>query len=766
MPDKNTNSNTQAGASNGSTQGFVTLKDLQNQASASEQTPASPPPKDQTPNPAPAENITVKTTLTEAPAKKVSPLSPLKTESVENQIPYAQTSVVQESTPKAPETSTNQNPKPEAQKSGGVFGNLKARWAAHVAKNKAIAKKNKALKENPQTAQKAEPEDEALKELFENYDPKKDKKKLTPEIRKKIIAAEKFYNEGVINIKDLIAPSSMEISPRKLELSNTHVRTYYVFNYPRYLESNWLNQIINFDATMDISMFIYPTDSSRMMRILRKKVTEMRATKHMREDKGITNDTSLDTALEDAEQLRVDLQRGKERFFQVGIYFTVYAESQEKLDLITKQVETILGGLLVMSRPSEFQTERGFNSTLPQCTDDLYIYGNMNTSPLSTTFPFVSSTLTSNEGILYGLNRHNNSLIIFDRFNLENANSVIFAKSGAGKSYAVKLEVLRSMMVGTDVIILDPEKEYETLTHTIGGTYINISLNSDHRINPFDLPLPIDPEEDNTETLLRENIINLAGLMNLMLGKMTPEEESLMDKALYQSYEIKGITSEVKNPYEYEMPTMRDLQSVLDSMVGGKSLAMRLEKYTEGTFSGLFSDQTNVDLKSGLVCFGIRDLEDRLRPISMYILLNYIWNRVRSQMKRRLLVIDEAWNVVQYDDSGRFLHNLCKRARKYYLGISTITQDVEDFLHSPWGKPIITNSSMQLLLKQAPSSMEMLKKVFNLTEQEKYLLLNSNVGQGLFFAGNQHVAIQIIASYGEHKIVTTKPQELLKQKQS
>ena len=634
---------------------------------------------------------------------------------------------------------------------------LKAKWQAHVDKNKKLSTQTKKSVDT-------DSENIDLDEIFENFDPKYDKKKLTPELRKKILNAEKMYHDGVISIKDLVSPSSMEVHNKTLNVNEMHMKSFYVFNYPRYLETNWLNQIINFDATMDLSLFIYPTDSARMMRILRKKVTQMRATRHMKADKGIVNDVGLDTALEDAEQLRVDLQRGKERFFQFGMYFTVYAESAEKLTSVAKQIETILGGLLVMSRPAHFQTERAFNSTLPQCTDELETFHNMNTGPLSTSFPFVSSSLTSDEGILYGLNRHNNSLIIFDRFNLENANSVIFAKSGAGKSYAVKLEVLRSLMMGTDVIILDPEKEYETLTHTIGGSYINISLNSRHRINPFDLPLPIENEDTNTRDLLRENIINMSGLMNLMLGKMTPEENALMDKALYQCYEIKGITAETENPHQYSMPIMADLKNVLDGMQGGKSLSTRLEKFTTGTFAGLFGDQTNVDLSSGLVCFGIRDLEESLRPISMYILLNYIWNRVRSEMKRRVIAIDEAWNIVQYEDSARFLHNLCKRARKYYLGITTITQDVDDFMSSPWGKPIITNSSMQLLLKQAPSSLENLQKIFNLTEQEKQLLLNSGVGQGLFFAGNQHVAAQIIASYGEHQIVTTNPEEVMKQK--
>lgn len=637
----------------------------------------------------------------------------------------------------------------------GVAESLKKKWENVLGKDK----KNEAEQDK-----KLEEQIGDLDEFFENFDPQHDKKKLTSQMRKRIIDAEKLYQNGIVSVKDLIAPSSVETSTYDMKLNGMHVKSFFVFNYPRFLESGWMNQLINFDATLDISVFVYPTDPSRMMKILRKKVAEMLSSKRMNQKRGVVNDVALDTALEDAESLRVDIQRGTEKFFQVGVYFTVYAEDQEKLEKTSKQLETILGGQLIMTRSADFRVERGFETTLPQATDMIEEFRNMNTGPLSTTFPFVSNDLTSNEGILYGLNRHNNSLIIFDRFKLENANQVVFAKSGAGKSYAVKLELLRSLMMGTDVVVIDPENEYESLSRTVGGSYIRVSLTSDQRINPFDLPLPVDKDDTQAGELLRESAINLSGLMNVMLGKLNPEEEALMDKAILQTYELKGITSKTENPHEYEMPTMGDLENVLKSMEGGKGLATRLEKYTKGTFSGLFSDQTNVDLGTGLIVFCIRDLEEQLRPVAMYILLNFIWNRIRSELKRRLLVIDEAWHMVQYEDSGRFLHNLTKRARKYYLGITTITQDVEDFLESRWGKPIITNSSMQILMRQAPVAMEKLKKVFNLTEGEKYLLINSGIGQGLFFAGNQHVAIQVIASYGEHKIITTDPEELLQMK--
>ncbi len=641
----------------------------------------------------------------------------------------------------------------------GIAEKLKNLWQSH-----AVAKKEPEEKLSPEEEKRRAEAIDNPDEFFENFDPKKDSKKLTSDMRKRIIEAEKLYQEGIISAKDLIAPTSVEITNHEMTLNGMYVKSFFVFNYPRYLEANWMSNLINFDATLDISIFVYPTDSLRMMKILRRKVAEMLSSKHMNEKRGLVSDVGLDTALEDAESLRIDLQRGNEKFFQVGVYFTIYADTKEKLDKSARQLETILGGQLVMTRPSDFRIERAFETTLPQCTDMIEVVRNMNTSPLSTTFPFVSSDLTSNEGILYGINRHNNSLIIFDRFNLENANAVVFAKSGAGKSYAVKLEILRSLMFDTDVIVIDPENEYESLARTVGGSYIRLSLTSGQRINPFDLPLPVNDEEARPGELLRENAITLSGLMSVMLGKLTPEEEALMDKAILQTYEIKGITADTVNPAEYEMPIMADLENILRSMEGGASLAVRLEKFTKGSFSGLFSDQTNVDLGTGLVVFCIRDLEEQLRPISMYILINFVWNRIRSDLKRRLLIIDEAWHMIQQEDSGRFLHNITKRARKYYLGVTTITQDVEDFLDSKWGKPIITNSSLQLLLRQAPVAMERLQKVFNLTNNEKYMLLNSGIGQGLFFAGNQHVAIQIIASYGENRIITTNPEELLQMK--
>jgi type IV secretory pathway VirB4 component len=579
-----------------------------------------------------------------------------------------------------------------------------------------------------------------------------------------IIEAERIYREGLNTIKDLIAPSSMEFLFDKMRISGLYAKSFFVYAYPRFLDANWMSPIINFDVSMDISMFVYPIGSAQIMKTLRSKVAQIESTMRIEREKGMVEDPALETALQDAEELRRGIQRGEEKFFQYALYFTIYAEDEEKIKKIQTRLESALGGRLILTKSADIQQEHGFNSTLPIATDELEVYRNMNTGPLSTTFPFSSADLTSNAGILYGINRHNDSLIIFDRFELENANSVVFAKSGAGKSYAVKLEILRSLMMGTDVIIIDPENEYEALANTVGGTYLRVSLNSDQRINPFDLPAAFKDEEEKPGDVLRSNIITLHGLLNLMMGKMTPEEEGLMDKALIDTYALKGITMDTPNPGEIQPPTMEDLHAILSNMKGAETLASRLQKYTTGTFAGLFNKPTNVNLKSGLVVFCIRDLEDTLRPTAMYILLNYIWNRVRTELKRRILVIDEAWNLMQHEDSARFLYGLVKRARKYYLGITTITQDVEDFVNSSYGRPIITNSSLQLLLKQSPGAIDSLTKIFNLTEGEKYLLLNSAVGQGLFFAGLKHVAIQIIASYTEDKIITTNPQQILKEK--
>lgn len=668
----------------------------------------------------------------------------------------------------------------EESKKEGFLGRVKAWWDARVARNRAAAEAAKAARaaaapaptpgapapsaaaEKSSFAVEATIPDKAQMKVDILDLGEKDDKSLTPEEKKKLVEDEKIFQEGIATIKDLIAPSSMEVSSTKLRIGDVWVRSFYVYSYPRFLDTNWLAPLINFDVTMDISMFVYPYESAAIMKKLRKKVAQFRSSIRMDRERGVVEDPALETALEDAEALRRDLQRGTERFFQFCLYFTIYSEDEKKLDRLSKQLESLLGGKLILTKRADMQMDHAFTSGLPLALDELEMMNNMNTGPLSTTFPFTSSELTSNKGILYGLNRHNDSLIIFDRFELENANSVVFAKSGAGKSYAVKLEVLRSLMMGTDVLVIDPENEYKNLCQTVGGSYINVSLSSDQRINPFDLPLPVADQIEKAGDRLREHIINMTGLVKLMLGRITDEESGLLDQALLQTYQSKGITMDTLDPEKMTPPVMEDLVQILEGTKGGENMGHRLRKFVEGTFSGIFNKPTNVNLSSGMIVFSIRDLEDELRPLASYVILNFIWNKVRSQLKRRLLIIDEAWIMMQHEDSAKFLYGLAKRARKYYLGVTTITQDVEDFVASPYGKPIITNSSIQLLLKQSPAAIEYLQKIFNLTDGEKYLLLNSGVGQGLFFAGNKHVAIQVIASYGEDKIVTTRPEDILK----
>ncbi|MDD2870467.1 MAG: ATP-binding protein [Candidatus Gracilibacteria bacterium] len=571
---------------------------------------------------------------------------------------------------------------------------------------------------------------------------------------KEILESEKEYKEALAYIKDAIAPAYWKSFPNKLKINDTYVKTFFVYAYPNFLEGNWLSPIINWDVKFDMSLFVYPIDSAFIQKYLRKRLTQLHSERSMSAEKGLINDPAIEAQIQDVEELRYKLTRGEEKYFHLGLYITVYAEDEEKLNRIGKDIETVLAGRNVLQKQAYLRAEQAFISTGPFCKDELGVYRNISTGGLSTTFPFSSSTLTHDDGILYGVNTHNNSLIIFDRFRTENANMTVFAKSGGGKSFAVKLEILRSLMFGTDVIIIDPENEYKPLVNQVGGSYLDVSLNSSERINPFDLPYGLKDHDEKPGDLLRSAIIGLLGLMNLMLGKMTAEEESIMEKAIVTTYSLKGITLEDDNIVGKEIPVMKDLQDVLETMDGAGSLVKRIEKYTVGIFSGIFSNRTNIDLNEGLQVFSVRDLDDMLRPIAMYVVLNHIWNKVRSKSKKRLLVIDEAWNIMQHEDSAKFLFGLVKRARKYGLGITTITQDVEDFIGSKYGKPIMTNSSIQLLLKQSSASIDALQNIYKLTEQEKYILLNAAVGQGLFFAGTEHVGIQIIASYYEEQVIT------------
>ena len=568
------------------------------------------------------------------------------------------------------------------------------------------------------------------------------------------------YKPGAEDIPNVIAPAGLEVSANFVKIGDYFLKNFFVFTYPRYVASGWFSPIINLAEMMDISIFIHPMDTALALRNLQKKVAQVQAEMSEKEEKGIVRDPILETAYQDIENLRDSLQQAREKLFQVGVYITIYGVSPAELAKLENAIQTMLESKLVYIKPALFRQLEALNSVLPLGLDKLNINTPLNSEPASSLFPFVSPDLTSEKGILYGVNMHNNSLIIFDRFSLENANAVVFAKAGSGKSYATKLEIIRSLMLGTNVIVIDPENEYQNLANALGGSYFKISLTSSNHVNPFDIP--IIPEGEEPADVFKSHILNLTGLVKLMLGTVTPEEDALLDRVITETYAARDITAENFGAIkELNPPLLEDLQTILQNTEGGRGMAQRLDKFTHGSYAGFTNAPTNVDIKNRLIVFSIRDLEEELRPIAMYIVLNFVWNLIRSELRRRILIIDEAWWMMKYKDSASFLFGLVKRCRKYYLGVTTITQDVEDFLKSDYGRPVITNSSLQLLLKQSPTSIEVIAKAFGLTEGEKAFLLEAGVGEGLFFAGLKHVAVKIIASYTEDQIITTNPEQML-----
>ena len=588
--------------------------------------------------------------------------------------------------------------------------------------------------------------------LFDIFKKKEEKKLEGP------LLPEDIYEAGVLELQDIIAPSALKITPRELELGDKIARSFFVISYPRFLTESWFSPIINLDKMFDVSIFVHPIDTATALRRFQKKVAEVESQIHIREEKGLVRDPMLDTAYQDLEQLRDQLQQAQERLFDVGLYITIYANTKDELDKTESEIKSILESKLVYVKPALFQQEQGYKSMLPIATDILNVHSKLNSAPLSSMFPFISFDLTADRGILYGINRHNSSLVLFDRFSLENYNSVTFATSGSGKSYATKLEILRSLMFDTEVIVIDPEREYEYMANATGGRYFNISLSSEHHINPFDLPTPREDEAPND--VLRSHIVNLVGLFRIMLQGLSPEEDSLVDRAITETYALKDITG-ANDFSSMEPPLLSDFELVLAGMEGSDSLVQKLSKYTKGTWAGFINRPSNVDINKKFVVFSVRDMEDDLKPVAMYIVTNYIWNAIRKNLRKRLLIIDEAWWMMKSEDTASFLYGLVKRGRKYYLGVSTITQDVDDFLKSPYGLPMLTNSSLQLLLKQSPTSIDVVQQTFNLSDEEKYLLLESDVGEGIFFAGLKHVAIKVIASYTEDQIITSDPSQIL-----
>lgn len=577
-------------------------------------------------------------------------------------------------------------------------------------------------------------------------------------------AKPKIFNPNVaiaqgMNLLDAIAPQSIEEDFDYVKINDVYFRTIFVGGYPRFVAPGWLEPVVNFDSSLDISFYIYPVDGKTVLDDLRRKIAEMEAELSTDIERGKIVDPSTTAKLEDAKSLQEQLVKGVERYYEFSFYITIPAGSLEDLNQITKQVESQLGSLLIVSKHALLDMESGFLSTAPFGVDRLNITRNMDTTSVATTFPLTSTELSSDRGVLYGINSQNESFIIFDRFSLENANMSIFATSGAGKSYFVKLEALRSLMTGVEVIVIDPESEYKPLAQAVGGEYISFSFNTPAKINPFDLS----QIREEGENQLGLKILSLHSLMKVIMGAITPTQEALLDRALVATYRAKGITMDPDTQGK-EPPLIEDLYKTLTGMEVPEALdlAARLEKFVKGSFVGIFDKQTNIGIKNPFTVFSVKDLQDALRPIAMFIILDYIWTRVKKDMKKRILIVDEAWHMMRYPDTAQFLWSVVKRARKYFLGLTTITQDVEDFLGQDIGKAIVTNSALQLLLKQSPAAIDKIGELFYLSQGEKQLLLAANVGEGIFFAGPHHAPIRVVASEEEHKLITTRPQEVIK----
>jgi len=578
-------------------------------------------------------------------------------------------------------------------------------------------------------------------------------------LRKETEAIQKF-TQGLIDIKDIIAPSAIEVNFNNLIIGHKFFRSYFAVSFPSVVTPNWLEPIINFEFPIDLSTFYYPRDTGEILQILKRKIAEMQATMNIQVESGQAADPIVKQQLEDALTLQEQLAAGNEKFFQYALYVTVHADSMEELEKISKNLESTMATLGIIIKVATLQQEETFQSCIPYGIDKIGMLRNLDTTAIATTFPFVSSELTQEKGVLYGVNLHNSSLVIFDRFSLPNANAVVLASSGAGKSYAVKLEAVRSLMLGVDIIIIDPEKEFDRLCNAVGGEYISFSQDGAQKLNPFELSGVFSPDEDE----LRFKILTISGLIKMMLGgTISAESSAILDRALILTYKEKGITPD-PSTHTKEPPLLEDLYKILNAMSEEEAHVMTrtLERYIRGSASGVFDRSSTVNIHNTFTVFSIRDLTDELRPMAMYVMLDYIWTKIRKDKRRRLLIVDEAWIMMQHEDAARFVYSIAKRARKYGLGLTTITQDVDDFLTSDYGKAIVSNAALQILLKQSPSSIDKLQKVFYLTDGEKQFLLAAGIGQGIFFAGANHVAIQVVASENEHNLITTNPNDLFK----
>jgi type IV secretory pathway VirB4 component len=561
-------------------------------------------------------------------------------------------------------------------------------------------------------------------------------------------------------VKELLAPPGAEFSTNYFQIGNIYGRSFLILDYPSYLFSGWLEKIINLDEAFNLGLYFYPLETGAVLKQLEKQLARISAQISERETAGKVRSPELETAYRNVEELRDLLVQAQERMLNVGLYLTIFANDKKELEQKTNKIIKILESILIAVKPVMFQQKEAFFTTLPLCLDEIKTNYQINSSTASSFFPFISSELVDESGVFFGINLQNAGFVILDRWRYENPHLVILARSGAGKSYTTKLEVMRNLMLGTDVLILDPENEYQSIAEIYNGSFISLSLKGEANFNPFDLP-PVLPNEEPLD-VYKEHIADLISFCQLIIGeKLSSEDLAILDQALNQTYALFNILPDQDFSKIERFPTLNDLEKVLGGLVGGSELASKFYPYTQGNFSGFINKPTSVELEKRLIVFGFRDLPEILRPIGMFVVLNYILNRVRREMKKRLVIIDEAWWIMRQEAGAEFLLNAVKRGRKYNLAITTITQDVEDFLNSSYGRPIITNSAIVFLMKQSPATIDICGQAFALSEGEKQFLLQAERGQGLILVGQRKIPVYILASYAEDQIIKTRPEQLI-----
>lgn len=549
---------------------------------------------------------------------------------------------------------------------------------------------------------------------------------------------------GEQDMLDVMSYASLEETPDYLNLDGVFLRTLYINGYPFVANSGWLDSLINFNHDTDISYHVTEVSALLALPKLHRKITELESTKRAMIRAGKIVGSEVTDPLESAIELRDKIQRGQEKLFQMSIYVTLRADSLEELNKTTKLLEATLSARLFYSKVARYQQIEALQSILPRAEDQLSQKRNLDSSSAALTFPFMSSELVQESGILYGVNKSNNSLVILDRFGLPNANSITFAQSGSGKSYTTKVEILRQLMQGTKVIVIDPEREYKRLTESVSGTYVKLSAKSKQKINPFDLATTFHNIDD-----LSEHVQDLTEVISLMAEGLNSREKAAVDKAILRIY---------KNAKK-EQPLLEDLYAALNKL-GQLKLCERLEKYISGSLASVFNSQTNIDLSNRLVIFDIKDLPESLRQIMMLIISNFVQNQVKAKPEKRLLIIDEGWLLLEHEESARFVAGLVRRARKYYLGVSIISQQANDFLHSDYGRAIASQSALRILMRQDTTTIKNVASEFNLSEYEESFLLTCERGDALIIADQNHVAVKVVASEKEHPLITTNPTEL------